>query len=99
MALPLAKVQECLGHVAVLINHVAQMVELVAKLDVVRAPPTALEERHVLVELVVLVGVKQGKTAKVGRSGSAGSLRQSGRQGIARIIYRPHAIGIPDKVG
>src|SRR5229473_60487 len=84
MAVPAAKVQECLGHVAVLIDHVGQMVELVAHLEVVRAPPTALEERHVLVELEVLVGVEQGKTLKVGRSGSAAKLRQSGRQGIAR---------------
>ena len=98
MALPAARVNECLGHVAVLIDHVGQMVELVAKLYVVRAPPTALEERHVLVELIVLIGVKQGKTAKVGCGGSARGLRQSGRQGIARIIYSLRASGIPHKV-
>src|SRR5882724_1565146 len=85
MVLPAANVQECLGHIAVLINHVGQMVELVANLEVVRAPPTALEERHVLVELVMLVGVEQGKTEKVGRRGSAARLRQSARQGIAPI--------------
>src|SRR2546425_2770065 len=85
MVLPAANVQECLGHVAVLIDHVGQMVELVANLEVVRAPPTALEERHVLVELVVLVGVEQGKTEKVGSRGSAASLRQSVRQWIAAL--------------
>src|SRR5205807_3961530 len=83
MALPTAKVQECLGHVAVLIDHVGQVVELVANLEVVRAPPTALEERHVLVELIVLVGVEQGKTAKVRRSGGTPSQLQAGWQGIA----------------
>src|SRR5882724_5630811 len=83
MVMPAANDQECLGHVAVLINHVGQMVELVANLEVVRAPPTALEERQVLVELVVLVGVEQGKTAKVGSSGSAARQLQVGRQGIA----------------
>src|SRR5882724_10429159 len=85
MVMPAANDQECLGHVAVLIDHVGQMVELVANLEVVRAPPTALEERHVLVELVVLVSVEQRKTAKVGRSGSAACLRQSVRQGISPI--------------
>src|SRR5712691_5415071 len=110
MALPLAKVQECLGHVAVLINHVGQMVELVANLEVVRAPPTALEERHVLVELVVLVGVELGKTEKVGRSGSAASQRQIGWQGIAPrgarsgrggvlVITSAHSTGNPHNVG
>ena len=59
------------------------MVKLVTNLEVVRAPPTALEERYVLVELVVLVGVELCKTAKVGRRGSAASQRQTSRQGIA----------------
>src|SRR5882724_5938561 len=85
MVLSVANVQEHLGHVTVLINYVGHGIKLVANFDVMRAPPTALEERHVLVELVVLVGVEPRKTAKVGRSGSAACLRQSVRQGISPI--------------
>src|SRR5258708_37552538 len=72
-----------LGHVAVLIDYVAQAVELVANLDVVRTPPATLEEGHVLVELVMLVGVEPGKAAKVRRSGISARLLQGGGQRIA----------------
>ena len=57
MAVARANIHKYEGHVAVLINHVGQMVELVAGLDVVGSRPAALEECHVLVELVVLAGI------------------------------------------
>src|SRR5438105_13374190 len=69
--------------VAVLINHVPEPVVLVAHLDVVCAPPAALEECKVLVELVVLTGVHFREIAIEGSSGSAG--RQLKSQWQSRI--------------
>src|SRR5208283_1556089 len=49
----------------------------------VGAPPAALEERHILVELVVLVGVVLCKRTSVGRGGRVLRQLQTERQGIA----------------
>ncbi len=69
-----------------LINHVGQVVELIARLDVVSTPPAALEERHVLVELVVLTGIDLSETLIVGSRGRASRQPQIGRQWIAQVI-------------
>src|SRR5260370_38021446 len=47
-----------LRYIPVLINHVPQTVELITDLEVVGTPPSALEEGHVLVKLIVLTGIE-----------------------------------------
>src|SRR5579863_6355142 len=86
IASPSANVHECEGQVAVLINYVRQMVELITSLDVVCAPPAALEERHVLVELIVLTGIDLCETLIEGGSGRTRRQRQTCWQRTARVI-------------
>ena len=88
-----------------LINHVGQFVELVAGLDVVGSPPAALEERHVLVELVVLAGIDLCVGLIERSSSCTGRQRQSGRQRIARstglgsaVRIHAYAVRLPIKV-
>src|SRR5580658_6006583 len=70
------------------------MVQLVADFDVVGAPPAALEERDVLVELVVLAGIELRITLIVGSGGRAASHLQAGREGSA-----PSRTGAIDRRG
>src|ERR1700723_3880728 len=82
-------------YVAVLINHVGQMVQLVAELEVVGAPPAALKECDVFVELIVFAGIKQGEALVVRGGTRSARLRKRGRQHAAVVSRDPHAGGAP----
>src|SRR5579871_4689742 len=64
------------------------MVELVARLDVVSSPPSALEERHILIELEVLTCVHLRKTWIERSSARTKRGKKSGRQDLASVIQR-----------
>src|SRR6266851_3195833 len=81
-----ALVQTKQGHVAVLVNHIAQTIKLIADLDVVGSAPSTLEERHILIELIVLAGIIPSVCAIIGLGESTGRLRQTGRQGITVAV-------------
>src|ERR1700689_1386487 len=85
MTLRASRIQENLRHVAILRDRVGQAIELVAPLDVMGTGPAALEERHILVELVVLAGIASGERGNVGSSGCTTGCLQGGRQGITCV--------------
>ena len=71
------------------------MVELVAELEVMGSAPAALEKGNVLIELVVLAGIKQSVALIIGRSGSAAGLLQASRKRTAVVIICADATDIP----
>src|SRR6266852_2239025 len=83
------------GDISVLINHVGQMIELVAELEVMGSAPAALEKGNVLIELVVLAGIKQTVALIIGRSGSAAGLLQGGWKRSAVVISCANATDTP----
>src|SRR5262249_51687273 len=95
----IAYIQECLGHVAVLVDHINQMVELIPKFEVVGPSPATLEERKILVELIMLVGIEWSKCAGVRRRGRATLLRQIIGKRISCVIDCAYAGGAPNKIG
>src|ERR1700760_4107378 len=74
------------------------MIELITELEVVRAPPAAFEERQVLIQLVMLVGIEQRVTLEVRRGGKAAALRKAGGQGIAVVVHCARSVAAPGKI-
>src|ERR1039458_5386208 len=56
---------KCQWHIAVLRNPVFQTIQLIPNLEVVGAPPAALEERQILVELIVLIRIIRSEGADI----------------------------------
>src|SRR5262249_27941072 len=79
-------------HVAVLVDHVHQMIQLVAQLDAVCSPPAALEKSDVLVELVMLVGIERRESGRIGRGGGASGLLQTRRQRLVGVVYGSNTV-------
>src|SRR5580704_9094401 len=93
------EIQRGIGHVAILGDYVRHPVVLVTELEVVGSAPAALEERHVLIELVVLVGVKQGEVAIIrGNGGSTGTRLQSSRQWVSIVAQLSGPVSAPDGI-
>src|ERR1700686_5821444 len=74
------------------------MIELVTYLEVMCASPPTLEERHILVELIVLIGVEQSVGVIVWRCACSSGLRQIRRERVTRVIQGTHTICIPHNV-
>src|SRR5579862_8205760 len=83
-----SKAQKRLRHIAVLIDDIHKMIQLIAELEIVRAPPAALEKREVLVELVMLIRVKERVGAVVRRRRSLRRLLEICRQSVLRSVVR-----------
>ena len=85
-------------HVSVLVNDIAQAVELIASLDIV-GPPCALKKFHILVELIVLAGVKRSVCVVIGLSGKSSRLLQTHGQRITEKVSCAVSVCAPLKIG
>ena len=105
MTLPRPRIQKYFRYIAVLRYQVRQVVELVACLNVVGSGSATLEERRVLVELIMLVRIVQSEVARIWRSRRSRRLLKTvwvaarARQRLTQIINSPATGDSPNEIG